>query len=441
KDLLEIKITGSQDFHELLEEFFNQDNAIKTAFRPENEADAVLLSMVARASQDFLTNPKYGLDYYLSKRIRHQSFIGLIRSHLEFSNLITTRESENKDFEYNHFWVDKFKSLTSCQKNELNDLLAVFAKEFDDKLIDVRDNVFQLYSEECPAGLIKTEFTLKLMSFLKHVIIETNATFHQFAYYLTPFMWAFLQPSLEITKQYIREDLKPSIMHSADKLKANARKLAGEDEAFADFELKLAEKIADVQRSLEDVMSWFTPLVGVSADSVNLKASKVLNLSINAALDMLKPFNPDIEKQIENTGEIELHQEELTFINDTIFILFDNIKAHSGIKKPKIVLKLLIDHEASTITISCENETKQSDRKKLRDEITKIKKMIDEGQLGDRARSEGRSGFFKLAASIDKATKGNLEIDLNSEGVFNLVISTDLNTYETPVEQVEVNSV
>tara|TARA_R110001592_G_scaffold1039_1_gene6087 strand:+ start:3323 stop:6811 length:3489 start_codon:yes stop_codon:yes gene_type:complete len=441
KDLLGIRVTGSQNYKEIVDDYFSADSATKTTFTPENEADAILLGIVAKASHDFLTNSKYGLDYYLSKRIRHQSFIGLIRSHLEFSELITTRESEDKDFEYNTFWVNRFKSLSQCKKDELNSLLSLFAKEFDNKLIDVRDNVFQLNTEACPTGLIKIDFNIQIMSLLKHFIIETDATFEKFVYYSNTFMWALLQPSLEQAKKYINDNLKPNIMHNADKLKANARKLAGGDSAFDDFELKLTEQIAAVQRSLEDVMAWFTPLIGISADRVVLSVDKVLSLSINASLDMLKPFNPNIKTNINNKDDIHLHQQELTFVNDTIFILLDNIKTHSGIKRPDIILDIDVDADSRTFTISCSNQTKQSERKQLLVEINKIKKLISDEKLGDRSKSEGRSGFIKLAASIYKADKGYLSFDLGENGEFNLSITNDLHIVQEPLEIADIENV
>lgn len=441
KDLLDIHITGVQDYKEILDDYLNASNATKTTFVPDNEADAVLLSIVARASNDFLTNPKYGLDYYLSKRIRHQSFIGLIRSHLEFSDLITTRISEDKDFEYNHNWINKFKSLSQCKKDEFNSLLSTFAKDFDDELIHVRDNVFQLNTDDCPTGLIKIDFNIQVMSLLKHFIIETDASFEEFVYYSNTFMWAFLQPSLEKTKKYIKDNLKPSIMHSADKLKANARKLAGSDSAFDDFELTLTDQTAAVQRSLEDVMAWFTPLTGVSVDNVVLSVDKVLNLSIGAALDMLKPFSPNIRSNISNESDIKLHQQGLTFVNDTVFILLDNIKTHSGIKFPKITLNIDVDEDKGTLTISSSNDTKQSERERLLFEINKIKLLIDNGKLGDRAKSEGRSGFIKLAASIDKSDRSNLNFDLNDDGKFYLSITNDLHVAQVPFDEIEVEIV
>lgn len=441
KDLLDINITGEQNYNEIVDEFLQSDGATKTTFQPDNEADAVLLSLIVKASNDFLTNPKYGLDYYLSKRIRHQSFIGLIRSHLEFSNLITTRVSEGKDFEYNHFWINKFNTLNQDEKDQLNNLLSKFAEEFDDLLIHVRDNIFQLNTEDCPTGLIKIDFNIHVMSLLKHFIIETDASFEEFVYYSNIFMWAFLQPSLEKTKAYIQSNLKPTIMHSADILKAHARKLAGTDPAFDDFELQLTDKTALVQRSLEDVMSWFTPLTGVSAERVVISVDKALNLSTKAALDMLRPFEPKLSSKIINVDDLKLQQLGLTFLNDTIFILFDNIKAHSGLKNPEIELHIEVNKAEEVITVKCVNNTRQSDRVRLKQEIDRIKTLIENGKIGDRAKLEGRSGFIKLAASIDKAVKGHLDFDLLNSGQFTLSITNDLAIKSFPTEEVRVVNV
>jgi len=93
------------------------------------------------------------------------------------------------------------------------------------------------------------------------------------------------------------------------------------------------------------------------------------------------------------------------------------------------------------ITVHCVNNTRQSDRVRLKQEIDKIKVLIENGKIGDRAKLEGRSGFIKLAASIDKATKGHLDFDLLRSGQFSLTITNDLAIKALPMEQVRIVNV
>ena len=74
-------------------------------------------------------------------------------------------------------------------------------------------------------------------------------------------------------------------------------------------------------------------------------------------------------------------------------------------------------------------------------EINKIKKLISDEKLGDRSKSEGRSGFIKLAASIYKADKGYLSFDLGENGEFNLSITNDLHIVQEPLEIADIENV
>src|SRR5690606_3134080 len=98
-DLASVSINAGQNFDAVLKEIASTTQS--TAFSPDDEADAVLFSMLHRLADEFLNNPSFGLDFYLSQRVRHQSFIGLIRGPLEFANLITTRQSETGNYRTN----------------------------------------------------------------------------------------------------------------------------------------------------------------------------------------------------------------------------------------------------------------------------------------------------------------------------------------------------
>ena len=105
QDLVGVDAGPQASFEDVLKELAAGPSGRKIQ-PPETEADAVLQSLVRRLGDEFLTNSQFGLDFYLSKRIRHQSFIGRIRGPLEFANLITTRETEASPYHRNDFWID-----------------------------------------------------------------------------------------------------------------------------------------------------------------------------------------------------------------------------------------------------------------------------------------------------------------------------------------------
>jgi len=107
RDLAVLDKENSQPFDELLAEIRRGQRDASAPFVAESEADVLLYSILLRLRDEFLTNAAFGLDFFLSKRIRHQSFIGSIRAPLELEGLITNRSDEESKYKPNYHWVNR----------------------------------------------------------------------------------------------------------------------------------------------------------------------------------------------------------------------------------------------------------------------------------------------------------------------------------------------
>jgi len=435
KDLLDVKLDKVQNFDDIFQDIIDNTNLANLSFSPDNEADAILFNMVRETGYEFLTNPTFGLDFYLSKRIRHQSFIGLIRSHYEFSHLITTRESKSKDYDYNHYWIGKFKTLNSVQKDELNNALAEFAMKFDNLLLGARDLKFQINSEDCPEGVISLDYSPMVMNMIKaHLSVYTELD--EFAELLNSILWALLAGSLQRARDYISNTLKVNLAHNVDKLKANVKRCAGNDPAYVSFEMELSDKSTEVQHSLDEVITWFTPLeIGDCIKEFSLE--QIINIAIKGVLSLHKAFQPKVNFQPSYDEEIFLSGESLPMINDTFFILFDNVKEHSGIKKPNVQILVKTSIEKETLNIVFVNESKSSLRQKHEEELAKITALIDRQEWDTRAKKEGRSGIIKLAATTQQSSKADLKYGFTEEGEFKVDLTLPLQVRKRSLSEVE----
>ena len=429
RDLVKLDVGTTQRFDELYIDAVANISPITLNFTPEDEADAVLFNIVKTVGKEFLTNPTFGLDFYLSKRIRHQSFIGLIRSHYEFSNLITTRETKSKDYDYNHYWIDKFTTIDQAKKLELNRLLATFALEFDELLLDAKDSKFQIKSEEHPNGLIGLSYSHIIMGFIKQIWIN-QSEIGIFIDGLNTVLWAMLNVSLQDARVHISNILKIKIANSVDNLKANIKHCVGEDPAYVEFEMELSEKSALVQRSLDEVITWFTPL-DLADYTKEFSLEQIVKIGINGVLSLHKAFKPKVNVEAAYDEEILLSSENLAIINDTLFILFDNVKEHSGIKTPKINISVKTSLEDKTLNIIFVSDSKPSLRKKHEEELAKITTIIDRNALDSRTRKEGRSGIIKLAATVRLSNDGNLNYGFDKNGRFKVELTYSMTTYQS----------
>ncbi|WP_146152274.1 hypothetical protein, partial [Photobacterium phosphoreum] len=157
-DLLDVNVKASfeNEFNEILGDILKKGGGATKwkSLNKDSEADMVFISLLARLSDEFLNSPVYGLDFYLSKRVRHQSFIGLIRGPLEFGNLITTKESSG-EYDKNEHVLSRLSHLSEESLLLVDIELKKFSKKFDDLLEKTKNSYFQINDIDNPKGLIK----------------------------------------------------------------------------------------------------------------------------------------------------------------------------------------------------------------------------------------------------------------------------------------------
>lgn len=418
RDLLGVDVGTIQNFDDVLKELATAAPSQRSTFTPENEADAVLVSMLYRLRDEFLNNPNFGFDFFLSKRIRHQSFVGLIRSPLEFAHFITTRESESGGYHRNEFWIDKFSCSNPDTKAALNKAFAKFAANFDETLISAKDRSFHVQSQEKPNGLLYLEFTPQLINFVR-AIVRMDTTLPDFIDTAVAVLWAALEPSLANVRRFISDDLKSKIAHGFDELRATVPKLVESCPASLEFDAEIGKCSTDVQRALDDVAKWFSH-VDLEAYKNYFKLDQIVNISIDSALKCLRAFEPDIDRRVE--GDIEMQASSLVFVHDVLFVALDNVRTHSGIKKPKVSVNVQANVENGTLTIKVQSDTKGQDRTKHDEVLRKIRQLIDSGNFGRHTRREGRSGFLKLAAVVCQSVKGQIDFGFTDAGQFQLTV-------------------
>lgn len=427
RDLLGVDIGTSQNFDDVLKELASATPSPRSTYNPENEADAVLVSILRRLGDEFLNNPNFGFDFYLSKRIRHQSFIGLIRGPLEFSKLITTRDSELGEYHRNAYWLDRFTYLSCSSKEDLHNALVKFSKAFDDTLIDAKDHSFHVLSQENPRGLLFLDLSPQLIV-LARAVVQMDTTPSEFIQTSIALLWAALEPSLAIARRFICDELKTKIAGHFDELRATFRQVAEHDFAFLAFDVEIGKCSTEVQRALDDVATWFSH-ADLEAHKRYFCLDQIVDIAIDSTLKCQRAFEPEIHHEV--NGDVHLSASNLVFVHDVIFVALTNARAHSGYKKPKINIFVNASPENGALSIEVKSDAKLQNRAAQEETIREIQKIIDSGNLGRRTRSEGRSGFLKLAAVVRQTSKGKIEFGFLDDNQFRLKVTYSLIVLET----------
>ena len=418
RDLVSVSVEESPTFEDVLRELIEND-AQRTDFSPENEADAVLLSLVKRMGEEFLTNATFGLDFYISKRVRHQSFIGLIRGPLELSGLITTRESEVGEYRRNEAWVDRFQRVDGDARDRIDAALRKFAARFDETLTHAKDAYFQLRSTERPQGMITLTLTDRLLV-LSRAMVQQDLDIRDFLRFTIVALWAALEPSLANIRRIIADEIKAALIDEFDHVRASVRAVAEYDPAFFEFDAAMGRGSAEVQMKLDEAAQWF-----VHADTVasrrTFTLSQILKIGLDAAMKTQRGYSPIVRESAE--GDLELQSANLVFVHDVLFVGLGNVQKHSGLRAPNIDVAARWNETTSTLSIEIVSDCRSSNRAEKARHADAIREAIVSGAHSRRRRIEGGSGFAKLAPVVEQSERGKLEFGFTPEGRFRLEVT------------------
>ena len=418
-DLAIAGIGTDSNFDALIRDLFGTAGSRQVYYTPDDQADAILLDILIRIRDVFLSNSDYGLDYFLSKRVRHQSFVGLVRGPLEFKNMITTRDFEFGSYRDNEFWLSRF-TVYGEQRIALSVVFTKFGEHFDDAISTFRDRYFHIYTPETPDGLFDIILTPRML-FVFRSLIVLKYSFGEFLRLVFLLFWGTLEPSLTEARRVISTNLKNQLSDLFSNLRDEVRALAENDLAFPEFTATVGDVSAEVQRSLDQASRWFVKPEGEQA-ARNFTLMQSVEIAVNSARISHKAFDPDLSLNV--TGTCYLNAPDLLLITDTIFIALDNIKQHSGIRvRPRVVIKctegvgnddLMRLEVVSAVARSRISETEEK--------LANIRNIISKGDVEKRVRREGGSGLLKLASSVRQSPDGQLEFGLTEFGEFRLAI-------------------
>lgn len=422
RDLIGVSVNSDTVLEDIIKRMMDDSIDPESNFSPETESDIILIDMVTKLKNEFLHNSTFGLDFYLSKRIRHQSFIGLIRSPVESANLITTRISKTGKYNSNLDWLSKFSALDSHTQEKIDDSFRSFSKKFDRILENTNSENFQLSSKNYPKGLIYLPLTPQVL-FVLQSISYGDEEFTDFIDTVIEIFWGALETSLIQVRNHINEVIKLETSEAFYELRAEIKSHVDQtDTVYLELDQEIGNCLSDVQSNLDISVQWFTRLRDIDLQGVQqiFSLAQMVDIAISSALKCHKAFEPEIHK---NTIEddITMAITTLVFLDDVIFIAIGNARKYSNIKKPRIDIFVRANSENRTFEIQVCCETKNQNHEKTNIKLDNIRKLIALKNYGQ-TRKENLSGFIKLAAVVNQNSFGKIDFGYNNAGDFNLNI-------------------
>lgn len=396
ENLVKAGIGVSDDFSEVYENFLlKRQGSDKFLELPSNDADNLLLEIVYDIHNLFMFHEKFGLDSFLSKRIRHNSIAGFIRSAPEEFHLVTKKPSNEEDYRSNEHWISKFSSIEV--KSQLDLALNKFTKSFDDYVTSIRNDYLQIYSKDNSKGLISSVITTDFI-FLLRSIFQVTFDIEEFITGCFNFFWSSLEVSLANVKNTLRNNFSLEISELHDALLADIVKICEIESEFSYREIRdaiTASKTKSVAQ-LQYASEWFIK------SRINFKYSFTLDewvdIAIEAALARHSSAKLNVTKNINDNTEILTTN--LFHLADIIQIIVGNISEHVHTPSVPLNISIQLDFDEGIITYLFENPVDTDTVIKGSPILEKIRANISKGNYVDKLTTEGNSGLYKIASII-----------------------------------------
>jgi len=365
----------------------------------------------------FISSNEYGLDSYLSLRIRHGTLAGQLRRVYEERRIITTLESSTDKYHSNLYWVNRFSNVEKFE--EIDQKLADFSKTIDDLIDDVKRNWIQIRSISTPQGLFDFEYTQNDLAslYLKYGYLENVNEFIEQCF---DELNKRAELVLKKVRSSIRETLCDKLMNALTNLEQDVIELLG-DSDHSEFSTCIAQCRTETQLELDLIAGWFETVGDATMPDYEVQHA------VKTCIEMLRRTSPDKTARpiVDQSSKWQLPGETFTFFVDMIYIPLENAVKYSAEGPEDVSIRIFKKEQRAAISI--ENTLpRETDLDQLQELSKELGKRVNTSIAGQKIRSEGNSGYYKLGKLIQinlKSLEIAIEIFVDTENYrFNVTL-------------------
>jgi hypothetical protein len=383
---------------------------------------AAFQSLFAELARLFLSSNEYGLDSYLSVRIRHGTLSGQLRTPFERHKLITRRDKEG-EYSSNLNWLDMFEETYGASAAGVIDRgLKLFSAEIDATIDTIKDQWIHIESEAKPDAMFRYEYDDKEWVDLR-IRFEAAATYEEFIDLCFDELWEKTRANLANVRTAVRGEAIPKLTDSLNRL-LQVVEDASPMPVPHWFRDAIAACRTEVQREGDIVAEWFT----TSAESV--APDFELAVGIDTTVEVLKQTfavtNLGLEQFVTTVPRVR--GEFFRQVVDVLYILLENIVKHGSNDTSNPVIRA--DVQGDFLVIEVSNALRpEADSIGLRADIPELEARVNRYQAEHNVRREGKSGYYKLGKILKHDLKrrlAHIRIVITEEDRFELVLYMEL---------------
>ncbi|MDP1800843.1 MAG: hypothetical protein Q8L81_05795 [Bacteroidota bacterium] len=380
----------------------------------------------------FISSNEFGLDSYISMRIRHGTLLGQIRSIYEKFHLITKKNAHTKQYIDNSYWLDKL-SIEKKNKAGISEKLNTFSEEIDLMSEEIKNSLLQIKTEEKSSnGLFDYKYDddelIKLYEGIFYNI-ENHVSFFEST---VDTLWQRTENNLEIIREKFKNEYCHKALSNLEELFTSVEKYHKRSSTNIDtreFRRDITACKTDTTNSFEKISLWFRRSYSKSINEFDLKLVLRICFSI---VNKMHPQTPIQFAAIENTSTSILNGQYFAFLIDMMRNILDNIIIRSELIEPELQVKLNIFEDKGILYINNENNvSKTVNLESANQRIATTQYRLDNNEGDPLVKQEGGTGYIKIKNIIKinlKRKNFTLKVEpiKDDERIFRSTISFEL---------------
>lgn len=322
----------------------------------------ILKEIITTITEEFLFNEKYGLNTFLSSRIRHGYCKKQLTTVFQEYNLLSKKKKNNsEEYLINEYWDEKLPD-NSEGSEKIKKYLSRFTLNIEKKVDDIKKNWLSIkYREENESILDYTLCVNKCLLIDMDNIIDFN-TFYDA---IIEILWKYTLGKFEILRKKIQGELLEFFQYELTMLSENIVKIS---------DVKVKNEVKTICNNINLCKSKIGATTKEFANVFEKKDVSYMDFTmtdlIDTCLEIITKLNSrmPLVKLTRNIDDVGLYKgENFPYFVDAVNILINNALEHSG----------MTDLAELEITIDIEKETDAEVLALLKEEFDKKKIRIE----------------------------------------------------------------
>jgi hypothetical protein len=365
-----------------------------------DEMTTLFETMVVQIRDNYISSSDYGLDKYLSIRVRHGTFTTHLRSPAEDSHLVTSKELGSLSYRPNEYWPQRTWPNSATKREWLVDRLAEFSAEYD-RAIDNAKSYLTVSRDGKGPGAFEFKVRQGALGGLEMAIVADDTPVEGFVDTVIESCDAMLDRALTTVRTQVMVDLKDAGSVLFDGLAAHLNEADPYDSSI----LNVVRQTAVTFRvECDRVADWFTRGAGSPTEPFSLDEG--IAIALHSVQRIPPPLKANVE--ISDAETLRFDGRYLSALVDVLFIVLHNVIQHSGLGARPTV-RILARLCETGVVIRCENPLGTLiDREGRTSEFDSLRTAIAEGEGARAINREGKTGLHKLSKILLDDVRGDI---------------------------------